>query len=137
MHQISERIAENSHLIWGKKVCTELEHNERLSVVMPLMMVPWDLLTDFERRKDRFRAQEILKFFQYHGYRIFRLFLMVRLHSFVIHKFSMESNVIIPTVGFHLGIQRSMGMMILYLFRILESRSKIHVMGTQHNQNIH
>lgn len=35
-----------------------------------MQLVPWDLLTDFERRKDRFRAVEILKFFQYHGYRI-------------------------------------------------------------------
>lgn len=37
---------------------------------MPLTLVPWDLLTDFERRKNRFRTQEILKFLQYHGYRI-------------------------------------------------------------------
>ena len=36
---------------------------------MPLL-VPWDLLTDFERRKNRFRSQEILKFLQYYGYRI-------------------------------------------------------------------
>lgn len=41
---------------------------------MPLTLVPWDLLTDFERRKDRFRAQEILKFFHYYGYKIYRLF---------------------------------------------------------------
>lgn len=37
---------------------------------MPLTLVPWDLLTDFERRKNRFRTQEIIKFLQYHGYRI-------------------------------------------------------------------
>lgn len=39
---------------------------------MPMTLVPWDLLTDFERRKDRFRASEILKFFQYHGYQIYK-----------------------------------------------------------------
>lgn len=72
MHQVSERMAENSHLIWGWKVCNEMEKNQRHSFTMPLMLVPWDLLTDAERRKDRFRAQEILKFLQYHGYRIFR-----------------------------------------------------------------
>lgn len=39
---------------------------------MPPQLVPWDLLTDFERRKDRFHAAEILKFLQYHGYRVWR-----------------------------------------------------------------
>ncbi|VDP16147.1 unnamed protein product [Soboliphyme baturini] len=33
-------------------------------------LVPWDLLTDFERRKYRFRALEILKFLHYNGYRV-------------------------------------------------------------------
>lgn len=73
MQTTAERMAENSHKVWAKKVCNELENNERHSATMPLMLVPWDLLTDFERRKDRFRAQEILKFFQYHGYRIYNI----------------------------------------------------------------
>lgn len=41
------------------------------STNVPTVLVPWDLLTDFERRKNRFRTHEILKFLQYHGYRIY------------------------------------------------------------------
>uniref|UniRef100_A0AC34QR18 Ryanodine receptor n=1 Tax=Panagrolaimus sp. JU765 TaxID=591449 RepID=A0AC34QR18_9BILA len=69
MTNLAEKIAENSHQIWAKKVFNDL--NSGNGGNMPLTLVPWDLLTDFERRKDRFRAAEILKFFQYHGYRIY------------------------------------------------------------------
>ncbi|CAD5230370.1 unnamed protein product [Bursaphelenchus xylophilus] len=68
MLNMAERMAENSHNIWAKKTFHELGSNQGAN--MPLTLVPWDLLTDFERRKNRFRAQEILKFFQYHGYRM-------------------------------------------------------------------
>lgn len=70
MQSLGERIAENSHLIWSKAT---LEHLANLRGSMPLTIVPWDLLTDFERRKDRFRSQEVIKFLQYHGYKIVRL----------------------------------------------------------------
>lgn len=72
MLQVAERMAENSHALWARKVFADLADNSAQYSSMPLALVPWDLLTDVERRKDRFRAQEILKFFQYHGYRMIR-----------------------------------------------------------------
>ncbi|CAD6199567.1 unnamed protein product [Caenorhabditis auriculariae] len=62
-----EKMAEHSHMIWAKKVMNDLNTKGGF---MPMPLVPWDLLTDFERRKDRFRANEILKFLQYHGYHV-------------------------------------------------------------------
>ncbi|KAM3723537.1 Ryanodine receptor [Dirofilaria immitis] len=66
MTVIAEKMAEESHKIWAKKVFEDLSRGGN----MPPQLVPWDLLTDFERRKDRFRAAEILKFLQYYGYRV-------------------------------------------------------------------
>ncbi|CAG9530378.1 unnamed protein product [Cercopithifilaria johnstoni] len=66
MMGIAEKMAEESHKIWAKKVFSDLSNGG----TMPPQLVPWDLLTDFERRKDRFRAAEILKFLQYHGYHV-------------------------------------------------------------------
>ncbi|KJH53392.1 hypothetical protein DICVIV_00330 [Dictyocaulus viviparus] len=62
-----EKMAEQSHLIWSSKVWNDLN---TLGGFMPTTLAPWDLLTDFERRKDRFRANEILKFLQYHGFHV-------------------------------------------------------------------
>ncbi|XGW02944.1 hypothetical protein V3C99_014731 [Haemonchus contortus] len=67
MVSAAEKMAEHSHLIWAKKVWNDLNTKGGF---LPTSLVPWDLLTDFERRKDRFRATEILKFVQYHGYHI-------------------------------------------------------------------
>uniref|UniRef100_A0A8R1HP75 Ryanodine receptor n=2 Tax=Caenorhabditis japonica TaxID=281687 RepID=A0A8R1HP75_CAEJA len=67
MVNAAEKMAEHSHLIWAKKVMNDLNTKGGF---MPIPLVPWDLLTDFERRKDRFRASEILKFLQYHGYHV-------------------------------------------------------------------
>ncbi|VDM37968.1 unnamed protein product [Toxocara canis] len=67
MMSAAEKMAEHSHNIWAKKVFNDLATK---GGNMPIVLVPWDLLTDFERRKDRFRAAEILKFLRYHGYRV-------------------------------------------------------------------
>ncbi|KAK6023897.1 hypothetical protein OSTOST_10304 [Ostertagia ostertagi] len=67
MVSAGEKMAEHSHLIWAKKVWNDLNTKGGF---LPTILVPWDLLTDFERRKDRFRATEILKFVQYHGYHV-------------------------------------------------------------------
>ncbi|GMS80970.1 hypothetical protein PENTCL1PPCAC_3145, partial [Pristionchus entomophagus] len=68
MQSSAEKMAEHSHIIWARKVLNDLSSK---GGGMPMTLVPWDLLTDFERRKDRFRSSEILKFFQYHGYQIY------------------------------------------------------------------
>uniref|UniRef100_A0A0N4ZPH7 Ryanodine receptor 44F n=1 Tax=Parastrongyloides trichosuri TaxID=131310 RepID=A0A0N4ZPH7_PARTI len=67
MMSAAEKIAENSHNIWCKKIFNEISGKPSS---LPPSLVPWDLLTDFERRKNRFHAAEILKFLQYHGYRV-------------------------------------------------------------------
>lgn len=67
MMTAGERMAEHSHLMWARRVYNELNSKGGF---MPIPLVPWDLLTDFEKRKDRFRAMEIIKFLQYNGYKI-------------------------------------------------------------------
>lgn len=84
MQAVAERMAENSHLLNAKAIlerltnsgkttlCNFLSNETLLGDYMPLSLVPWDLLTDIERRKDRFRAQEVIKFLQYHGFKFQR-----------------------------------------------------------------
>lgn len=64
IQSLAERLAENTHEIWAKMTLDSLG-----GIVHP-QMVPYDLLTDKEKRKNRERSQELFKYLQYEGYRI-------------------------------------------------------------------
>ncbi|XP_033608233.1 ryanodine receptor isoform X6 [Cryptotermes secundus] len=69
MQNMAERLAENAHDIWAKKKKEELTTCG--GAVSP-QLVPYDLLTDKEKKKDRERSQEFLKYLQYQGYKLHR-----------------------------------------------------------------
>nr|CAI5848298.1 unnamed protein product [Callosobruchus analis] len=69
MQNMAERLAENAHDIWARKKKEEL--NTCGGGVHP-QLVPYDLLTDKEKKKDRERSQEFLKYMQYMGFKLHR-----------------------------------------------------------------
>ena len=61
---LAERLAQNSHEIWA------LQTSKTMNNSIHPQMVPYDLLTDREKRKNREQSQELLKYMQYEGWRI-------------------------------------------------------------------
>uniref|UniRef100_A0AAN0LPN8 Ryanodine receptor n=1 Tax=Polyphagotarsonemus latus TaxID=1204166 RepID=A0AAN0LPN8_9ACAR len=61
-----EKISENSHELWA-------EQTYNLTGGLHLKMVPYDLLTDKEKKDNRELSQELVKYLQYEGYNLFKM----------------------------------------------------------------
>ena len=80
LQSLAELSAENAHDLWAKKTMEDWETRLRATsndvlrspIMLHPMMVPYDLLTDKEKRKNRDRSQELLKYMMFEGYKIFR-----------------------------------------------------------------
>ena len=63
---MSEKLAENAHEMWASGTIMSVGGQ------LHPQMVPYDLLTDKEKRKNRERSQELLKYLQYEGFSIYK-----------------------------------------------------------------
>ncbi|KAL5968425.1 Ryanodine receptor [Taenia solium] len=71
---LAERLADNAHQIWAKRKVEELEE-----IGEPLLLeswrcspnlVPYDILTDRERKRYRRLNHELIRYLRYWGYRL-------------------------------------------------------------------
>lgn len=67
MLTMAERLAENAHDLWAKRKREELDS---IGGGVHPQLVPYDILTDRERKKTREHAQELLRFLQFLAFRI-------------------------------------------------------------------
>lgn len=74
MQTMAERLAENAHDIWAKSVREQgkIRGSGGTGGIIHPQMVPYDLLTDREKKKNRERSQELLKFLQFEGFKVFK-----------------------------------------------------------------
>jgi ryanodine receptor 2 len=70
MMNLSERLAEDGHDIQASKKKVDL--NVRGGGPINLTLVPFDLLTESEKKKNRERCQELLKYIQFTGYNLYK-----------------------------------------------------------------
>lgn len=70
MMSLAERLSENAHDI--QALLRREELNNAVGGPINLTLVPYDLLTETEKKKNRERCQELLKYIQFQGYNFFK-----------------------------------------------------------------
>ncbi|XP_014664675.1 PREDICTED: ryanodine receptor-like [Priapulus caudatus] len=67
MQALAERLAENAHDIWARKTIDDLRSKGGGSHPN---LIPYDMMTDREKRKERLRSLDMVKFLQLQGYKL-------------------------------------------------------------------
>nr|VZI27969.1 unnamed protein product [Spirometra erinaceieuropaei] len=64
---LAERLADNAHQIWAKQKMQDLE---AIGGGVHQLLVPYDILTDRERKRYRRLTHELIRYLQFYGYRL-------------------------------------------------------------------